>query len=162
MIQSPIESISYLQAAPSVLKKKNQGKSRRILASSLTLTSLVDVFSIIVIYLLVSTSSGQNLDIKEGVRLPESQSFDATAQGVTVEILNDRVLLEGQSVSLEDLVAQLKIQKANQNQDKNQRILLQADKGMPFDKINPVIAAAMASGFETVSFAVIQKSERNN
>ena len=66
---------------------------KKILASTLILTSLVDAFSILVIYLLLNTTANpETLDI-DGMKLPMASQSIALKSATTVRIHGKKVLL---------------------------------------------------------------------
>ncbi|MCB0411114.1 MAG: biopolymer transporter ExbD [Bdellovibrionales bacterium] len=148
----------------SLLKPKGKG-SKKELAATLILTSLVDVFSILVIYLMVSTTAGVEMDVAEGITLPSaSNSVVTTETGFLVMVSPRGIEIDKQIVPLDQVMEVLKQHQAalaEQNDPKAKRLVLQADKESDFDAINPVIMAGTQSGFENITFAVLQKEEKN-
>lgn len=143
----------------SVLKPK-ASRSGKILAATLVLTSLVDAFSILVIYLMVNTTSGLNVDLADGIQLPQALQTEMIDAGLLVQITSKGILVENQEVDLENLSAllqQTQAQLKEQDDPRASKLILQADKESDFDRINPVLLAGTQNGFETIVFAVLQK-----
>ena len=149
LIQSMLKGQSSLRPKQKIM--------RRIFASSLSLTSLVDGFTILVIYLLVSTSfCTTEIKIPRGMLLPEaghSESLDA--QGMTIRIQDNKYYLNNTAMNLEQLDIALQ-----RRQKKNEAIIVQADKRANYALLNPVVLSGLQAGFSKISFAVLQ-GEKN-
>ena len=66
---------------------------------ALNLVSLMDIFTILVFFLLVNTSDGEILPTHKSVELPESISEQQPRVNVTLMVNKDNVLLHGQVIS---------------------------------------------------------------
>lgn len=137
-------------------KKKNH--ARRELALALPLTSLIDAFSIIVIYLLIGTqNSGLETKVSGKVNLPRashSQGVDKETAILRIEkgsyYLNDKIVAGAQ---LSDKLAELK----KKNIDEKVELMIQADTEMKYADLDPLIKAGSQAGIEKLKFAVVPK-----
>ncbi len=131
-------------------------------ATPLLLTSLVDAFAVIVIYLLVSTQQSQNdLKMDNKIKLPQASHSQALQPGVNVRITGKDYIVNDSTLKIEDLASYLN--KLNQDFDTSNdmrkgKLIIQADKDSDFDGISPLLAVAAQTGFENVRFAVIGES----
>jgi biopolymer transport protein ExbD len=137
------------------------GKSRgkvgvKELAQALPLTSLIDAFSIIVIYLLIGTQSG-GLEIPaHSLTLPVAQNSQALEKEVAIlRIQNNQLFLNDQPVSLQNLGQKLADLKKSSNEDKNFELMVQADQNMQYADLDPLIKAGSLAGIEKLKFAVL-------
>ncbi|MDH5470664.1 MAG: biopolymer transporter ExbD, partial [Gammaproteobacteria bacterium] len=73
--------------------KRKQG------ALGINLVSLMDIFTILVFFLLVNSSDGEVLPTHRSVDLPESVSEEQPRQTVVVMINTDNVLLHGEIIA---------------------------------------------------------------
>ena len=153
LMRSPLANQSVIKPKGAVIKKS--------LVSSLVLTSLVDAFSILVIYLLLNNSaSQQTLEIEKNMQLPvagHSQSLDS---GVVVKINKGNYFVDGEKISkkqlaqrLYDIIQQHKLDKP----DSTLSVVIQADKHTDFAQLNPILLSSAQSGFEKLKFAVMQE-----
>ncbi len=133
------------------------GKKR--IESSLTLTSLVDCFTTILVYLLLASSFGAaDLHIPRNMHLPSASNSTNLENGIDVVVNNGRYMIEvGRSkriVPVQQLIETLREQKRS-----NQKnfIVVEADKNTDFSQINPAVLAGLEAGFKQVRFAVMQK-----
>jgi biopolymer transport protein ExbD len=138
----------------STLKPKgNQGK--RSLMFVLTLTSLIDAFTIIVIYLLVNFGNPSQ-ELKMGLQLPEASRNDEISIGTTVSVNQGHYFIEDKEVSLSDLTKLFV--GIVQSKSTDQNLIIQADKATDYDALSPVIMAGSQAGFNHFKFAVIQSA----
>ncbi|MCB0413728.1 MAG: biopolymer transporter ExbD [Bdellovibrionales bacterium] len=155
--QSQTESL--LDQFAQVRPRSNNKWSATRLAAPLMLTSLVDAFAVIVIYLLVSTQqSHQDLKIDSQISLPKASYSNSLDSGVNVRIVNGAYIINDTSLReneigpfLLDLSSKLK-----QSRDQRQgNLIILADQKSSFSRINPLLAIAAQAGFENIRFAVI-------
>ncbi|MCB0366181.1 MAG: biopolymer transporter ExbD [Bdellovibrionaceae bacterium] len=138
------------------------GKRRNMQAAALMLTSLVDAFSILVIYLLVSMSnSGEVLYIDKGTELPTAVNTHLLERNTVVKLKDDKYFIEEKEVGANDLVArlvELRKEWAEKNQDPKAEAALtvQADKDTSYEHINRIVASGNHAGFGEINFAVLQ------
>lgn len=144
-----------------VLKGGGKKKSgiRRELALALPLTSLIDAFSIIVIYLLIGTqNSGVEADVPTRLNLPQashSQALDKQTATLRIEkgayFLNDKAVAGSQ---LSDKLAELT---KSAPKDEKVELMIQADTEMKYADLDPLIKAGSQAGIEKLKFAVVPK-----
>lgn len=153
---------------------KRMGRNRSKI-SKMDLTSLMDVFTILVFFLLVNSGSIEVLDSPKEVSLPESRVETKPRETVVIFISPTEVLVQGQLVAmvndiLEDKssaldpiaarLAQLKKSVIGTNTltvSTSQEVTILADKSVPFIVIKTIMATCTDEGFEKVSLAVTQK-----
>ncbi|OFZ15941.1 MAG: hypothetical protein A2Z20_10830 [Bdellovibrionales bacterium RBG_16_40_8] len=149
LIQSMLKGQSSLKPKQKIMKQ--------FFSLSLTLTSLVDGFTILVIYLLVSTTSGTfEMKIPREMILPEAtQSELLAAKSITVRVQDNKYFINDRVLNIEQLGIVLRGERKI-----NERIIVQADKRANFSSLNPVVLSGLRAGFSKISFAVLQ-GERN-
>lgn len=145
---------------------------RKIRMVSLSLTSMVDMFAILVIFLLSSQDSATPmLDFGHGVQLPRAKTAAPPPQGVTLEIAKTGVYFQSQKLadlaSLQSnepkslaplkswLDTQMKAEAALPTSAK--RLNLVADERLPYGTVKRVVAMAKRSGYAELSLAVEPK-----
>ena len=149
--KSPLAELQNLKPG----MKSGKGKKGN-LALELPLTSLIDAFSIIVIYLLIGTqTSGLEADIPLKMELPNaSHSITLDKETTTITIDKGVYRLNDKVVSVQDLAAELK-QIREENKDAPAELLVQADQEMKYQELDPLLKASSLSGFEKMKFAVV-------
>lgn len=150
--QSPLKAQSPLNP--------EGGRRRRNLVSTLILTSLVDVFSILVIYLLMNTSaSTEQLELQKDIQLPQAEQSHLLEPGLAVRVDKGHYFIKDEKVQLENLnerLAQVHEQLKEDDSERAKKMIIQADKTIPFHLLNPLVLAASQNGFEKISFAVLE------
>jgi len=154
---------------------KRMGRNRMKI-SKMNLTSLMDVFTILVFFLLVNSGSVEVLDTPKEVSLPESRVETKPRETVVIFISPTEVLVQGQLVALVDEIiedktsvlepiaarlAQLKgsvIGTSTMAVSTSQEVTILADKSVPFTVIKTIMSTCTGEGFENVSLAVTQKA----
>lgn len=153
---------------------KRMGRNR-LKITKMNLTSLMDVFTILVFFLLVNSGSVEVLDTPKEVTLPESRVETKPRETVVIFVSAEEVLVQGQLVAYVDDIltdkssaldpiaarlAELKESVIGTNTltvSKSQEVTILADKSVPFTVIKTVMSTCTSEGFENVSLAVTQK-----
>ena len=153
---------------------KRMSRNRKKIAK-MNLTSLMDVFTILVFFLLVNSGSVELVESPKDVKLPESREETKPRETVVVSVSPEDVLvqgklvgkvsdiLEGQQGSLDPLAARLAELKENiigpatLSVADSREVTVLADKSVPFIVVRRIMSACTGEGYENVSLAVIQK-----
>jgi len=147
----------------------------RVKIGKMNLTSLMDVFTILVFFLLVNSGSVELVQSPKDVKLPESFEESKPRETVVISVSPEDVIvqgrlvakvadiLEGKDESLAPLGARLAELKENivgpatLNVAESQEVTILADKSVPFIVVRMVMSACTDEGYENVSLAVVQK-----
>ena len=147
----------------------------RVTIGKMNLTSLMDVFTILVFFLLVNSGSVELVEAPKDVSLPESYEESKPRETVIVSVSPETVMIQGKVVAnvadvlenkeaaLDPLavrLAELKesvIGTATLAVAETQEVTILADKNVPFIVVRRVMSACTIEGYENVSLAVIQK-----
>lgn len=149
------------------------------------ITSMVDMFVILLVFLLKTYSTSPvNINPKEGLQIPESNATADPIDVVKLIVAQDGVFVEDVKVmELEkgrvpasamdnndpsflrtlyealDQRAKLaqSISKVNDSFEFDGKVLLQADRGLPYDVLQKVMYTSMMAGYAEVKLAVVQK-----
>jgi len=150
----------------------------RMKITKMNLTSLMDVFTILVFFLLVNSGSVEILDAPKDVKLPESRVESKPRETVVIFVSPEQVLVQGELVALvsdimEDAsptvdpvtarLAELKeriVGPATLAVAGSQEVTILADKSVPFMVIKKIMSTCTGEGYENVSLAVIQKASQ--
>jgi biopolymer transport protein ExbD len=144
----------------------------------MNLTSLMDVFTILVFFLLVNSGQSEVLETPKQVVLPESvveskpretvvifvSPEDVVVQGEAVVRTSDIVGMEGSSIGpIEGKLMAIKesiIGPSTQVVAGSQEVTILADKSIPFDVIKKIMSTCTGQGYTRISLAVIQKASQ--
>lgn len=146
--------------------------------SKMNLTSLMDVFTILVFFLLVNSGSVQVVEAPKNVKLPESRVEAKPRETVVIFISEDDVLVQGKLVArVEDILngtvgavdpitarlLELKesvVGPSTLAVADSQEVTILADRSVPFAVIKKIMSTCTGEGYENVSLAVIQKASQ--
>lgn len=152
---------------------RNRGK-----ITKLNLTSLMDVFTILVFFLLVNSGSVQVMEAPKEVSLPESRVESKPRETVVIFIGPKEVLVQGKIVAhvdeiltgdrstLAPIASRLAALRENivgpstMAVARSQEVTILADKTVPFVVIRAIMSACTQEGYEHVSLAVVQKASQ--
>ena len=158
-----IDNLSPLDNSLVDRKKANFKRSKKSLAAKLMLTSLIDAFSILVIYLLVNFSTtGEILYLSKGMELPAAAKTDVLKRNTVVKIEKDKIFIEEREIKVSQLAKiLLELRKDKKTDDEDEEgvensLTIQADRRQEFKLLSPVIAAGGVAGFSDIHFAVMQ------
>jgi biopolymer transport protein ExbD len=133
-------------------------RHRRAMIAGLMLTSLVDAFSILVIFLIMNSGASQDVvNIGEKVVLPQAKESQFISQGVTVRVEDGKFLIEDKEVPVSQLVATLKSYNDGADAAKKEGLVIVADRNLDYADLSPVMLAGSQAGFTKYKFAVIRK-----
>ena len=148
----------------------------RVKIGKMNLTSLMDVFTILVFFLLVNSGSVEVLDAPKEITLPEAREQTKPRETVVIFVSNEDVLVQGQPVaSVNDILegvegstqpitsrlAELKTTVIGTNTAavaESLEVTILADKQVPFIVIKRIMSTCTGEGYENVSLAVTQKT----
>jgi biopolymer transport protein ExbD len=150
----------------------------RVKITKMNLTSLMDVFTILVFFLLVNSGSVEIMEAPKNITLPESRIEQKPRETVVIFVSADEVLVQGQMVA--QVADILDAESANydpiisrlaQLRDNivgpstlavagSQEVTILADKSVPFIVIRKIMSICTSEGYENVSLAVIQKASQ--
>lgn len=159
--------------AKRMLRRHLKGQRRD---PNMNIISLIDILTVLVLFLLVHSSEVEVLPNPNEIRVPESVAEAQPDPAVVVMVTRNEVLVQGRPVVTlselnattetvsQPLVAALKEQQAfrlegvDQEMDPAERaVTVLADRDTPYAVMKKVLATCTASDFGKVSFAVTQK-----
>lgn len=141
--------------------------------TGINLTSLMDVFTILVFFLVMN--SGSEVLDSSGLVLPESVIDTKPSETVVININTDEVLVQGVPVvrvadimatdgeNIEPIMARLAelqsrvIGVRTQTVAESTAVTILADKSIPFSVVKQIMSTCTAQGYTRISLAVIQK-----
>lgn len=159
------------------LERRAERKSRNQTGLDMNLVSLIDIFTILIFFLLSSTAGVELLPSTKAVQLPQSTTDKAPKDTIVVVVSAEDILVDGRRVAtvaqalagtgdlIEPLKAELDLLSASrkvvreENKAQAQAVTIMGDKNIPFRLLRRVMVTAARANFTDVSFAVIQKFE---
>jgi biopolymer transport protein ExbD len=145
---------------------------------ALNLVSLMDIFTILVFFLLVSSSNVQELPNKKDIRLPTSISTQAPKETLIVLVTREKILVQGREVAniadeinkedilIKGLVDELKFQSERSNTIADQTetaqgkaITVMGDEEISYQLLRKILASCREENYTRIAFATMQKSQ---
>ena len=147
-----------------MLKKGGFGRKKKM---SLQLTSLLDMFTIILVFLMVSfQAEDKDFVLHSGLKLPGSTAKSPFKTAVNIAITNSEVVVEGVNVyqleaggvlptedlkapKIDQIVEAVKAawEKTKKEEDDENVVVIQAEKELPYRTIHAVMRSAAHAGF---------------
>jgi biopolymer transport protein ExbD len=153
-------------------------RSRKKL-TGLNLTSLMDVFTILVFFLLANSSSSEVLATPKQITLPDSVVEAKPRETVVITVSPEVVLVQGEAViatpdmlaskgervpAISERLGQLERNIIGINTKtvaESREITILADKTIPFRALKKIMTTCTDSGYGMISLAVIQKASKS-
>ncbi|MCP4430331.1 MAG: biopolymer transporter ExbD [Gammaproteobacteria bacterium] len=145
---------------------------------AINLVSLMDIFTILVFFLLVSSSNVQQLPNKKDIRLPTSVTTRAPQETLVIFVTRNKILvlgrevatianeLESQEILIKGLIEELKFQSTNTGvlntppAESNARaITIMGDEEVPYQLIRKILASCREVNYTRIAFATLQKAQ---
>jgi biopolymer transport protein ExbD len=163
-------------AKPSPFKKSRKASEEM----ALQITSMADIFTIILVFLLKSYATSA-VNVSPTAVLPEAHAADAPVEAVKVEVTKDAIQIDGQLVmklnnfdfeksdlqqngasmtlskSLEQFRhRQVMIAQTNADVKIDSKILILSDQKTPYKTLKSVLASAALHGYTDFKLAVVR------
>ena len=156
------------------LQKRAERKSRNQTMLDMNLVSLIDVFTILIFFLLSGASGVELLPSPKAVKLPESFTEKAPKETIVLVVSGTEILVDGRKVAnvadvmatqgdlIEPLKAELDLLGNRaivraENQEKGKAITIMGDQNIPYQLLRKVMYTSARANFSDVSFAVRRK-----
>jgi biopolymer transport protein ExbD len=154
---------------------KRMSKKRLKLVTRMNLTSLMDVFTILVFFLLVNSGSADVMESPKEIELPESKVESKPRETVVIFVSRDQVIVQGQAVAqIADILAapgkdieavkerlalirESIIGHKTQQVAESREITILADKAIPFSVVKQIMSTCTSEGYGRISLAVMQQ-----
>ncbi len=167
----------HLKAAHDLphLRKKLRGEGKRQVNAELSLTSMIDMFSMLIIFLIQSFSAqGELFQVNPGLKLPSAAHGKMMLRSPIITVFNDKVILEGVGVGdnaninekIEEADWDLPLLTGKLDEYKKffegihtdakfpGEVIVQADKGLEFVYLKRVMYSLAKVGFTNINLAV--------
>lgn len=154
-------------------RRHKRGKKASV---ALNLVSLMDIFTILVFFLLVNSSNVEVLPNTKDIQLPESIAEEKAKETVVIIIGEEDIIVQGTPVAkVAEVLArtgndipQLRqallsqndrvLRKEAQDDIAGREVTIMADKDIPYRLLKKVMATCTQSDYGQISLAVLQKS----
>jgi len=158
------------------LQRRAERKTRNQSMVDLNLVSLIDVFTILIFFLLSSASEVETLPSTKAVKLPESTAEQSPRETVVVVVNGADIVVDGRKIAavadvmrtdgdlIAPLATELKLQANRQviRQDRRAQtkaVTIMGDKDIPYKLLRKIMVTCARSDYSDVAFAVLRKHE---
>ena len=156
------------------IQKRAARKARTHSDVDLNLVALIDIFTILIFFLLSSASGVETLASPKAVELPQSTAETSPRETIVVVVSTSDILVDGRRVASVaeamgaegDLIGPLKAELdvlagrkviREDNKAESKSVTIMGDKNIPYSLLRKVMYTAARADFTDVSFAVIRK-----
>lgn len=150
---------------------------KRFGTGGLNLVSLMDIFTILVFFLLVNSSNVQQLPSSKAVKLPESTAQQLPKETVIVLVNNDQILVQGRVIAnvtsvlaseenvIPELLQEMAIQARNSWQQVTEEegldVTVMGDRQIPYKLLRKILATLSEANYTNISMAVMKRGNKN-
>jgi biopolymer transport protein ExbD len=152
-------------------QRRAEHKNRNKTMVDMNLVSLIDVFTILIFFLLSNSGGVETLPSPKAVHLPESVADKAPRETVIVVVSGTEILVGGRRIASVaevmanegDLIEPLKVELEQQagrqvirkeNEADAKRLTIMGDKDIPYRLLRKIMFTGARANFADVSFAV--------
>lgn len=149
--------------------------------SSLNLVSLMDIFTILVFFLLVNSSNSQQLPNSKDIKLPTSIATKSPKETIVISVTTKDILVDGRQVAavnnelnslddrllIEGLKKELDFQYAKSASILGNKVkaglsvTIMGDEGIPYELLRKILSTCRQANFTNIAFAAMQKAKHN-
>lgn len=152
-------------------RRNDRGKK----SVALNLVSLMDIFTILVFFLLVNSGQVETLPNAKDLKLPESIAEQKSRETVLITVTGADILVQGKSVAnVDDVIAQkgmlipgleaaLRTQSDRvlrqdaMSEIEDREVTIMGDKELPYKLLKRVMATCTAADYGQISLAVMRR-----
>jgi biopolymer transport protein ExbD len=156
------------------IEKRAARKERNKQQLDLNLVSLIDIFTILIFFLLSAATEVETLPSFKAVKLPESNAEAQPKQTIVVTVSGEEIIVDGRKVAdvaevmklADDVIPTLKAELEllakrqvvrKENEATRTAVTIMGDKDIPYKLLRKVMVTSARANFSDVSFAVRQR-----
>ena len=162
---------------PTPYEKRVERRERNKASVDLNLVSLIDIFTILIFFLLANASEVEVLPSTKAVKLPESVASTTPKETVVITVSGEEIIVSGRKVAsvsevinsgyetIESLKTELDYQstRATINKDKKDAtardITIMGDKEIPYRLLKKIMVTCAQANYSNIYFAVMKKEK---
>ena len=142
--------------------------------ATLNMVSMMDIFTILVFFLLISAGDQQSLPSLKDIKLPQSTAEQTPKENIIILVSKDNILFEGKTLTstkkvlstnssvipelLDALnnVAKERGKRSNEADVKKRGVTIMGDREIPYVLLKKIMLTCASSDFTNISLAVEQ------
>lgn len=144
---------------------------------ALNLVSLMDIFTILVFFLLVSSSNVHQLPKKKDINLPTSTATKAPKETLIISVTQRSILVQGREVAIINTIMQdaspriaglekelifqstkTRVVKSPDGKIKGKAVTIMGDENIPYELLRKILATCREANYTKIAFAAMQKA----
>ena len=159
------------------MKRMERAKKNR--TTNLNLVALMDVFTLLVFFLMINSGASEILNPPKDVKLPDSVVQSKPRETVAIMVTAQSVLVMGYTVGTvneiinspdmiyQPIVDELLRQKSRvigistKTVSESNEVTILAHKAVPFKLLKKIMSSCTHAGYSKISLAVLEKSRQN-
>lgn len=158
--------------------RRMERNHKRAKSPGLNLVAFMDIFTILVFFLLINSSSTQQLPSNKNLKLPVSISDKTPEETWVIEVTRTDILVQGVKVAViddvlknrEETIAKLKDElialssnePASTSEKKESKITILGDENISYDLIKKILTTCQQANYTKIAFAAMQNSKPKN
>ncbi len=161
-----------------------QRHHKRFGAKGLNLVALMDIFTILVFFLLVNSSNVQQLPNSKSIKLPESTAQQMPKETVIVLVNNQQILVQGRvivaveqvnksdKIIIPELLKEMELQSQNSwiqpsaddpdTEVKALEVTVMGDQEIPYKLLRKILATLSQANYSNISMAVSKRADQKD
>jgi biopolymer transport protein ExbD len=159
------------------MKRMSRNRAK---VAQIPLTSLMDVFTTLVFFLVMNQGATEVLQTPNQITLPDSAAEEKPRETVVIFVSADEITVQGEAVvRVADILASDRqniapiaqrlaalresvIGVKTQGVAESQEVTILADKSVPFNVVKKVMSTCTSQGYARISLAVMQKESETS
>ena len=159
--------------------RRLERRQKLLKGGGLNLVSLMDIFTILVFFLLVNSSSAPQLPSQKDLRLPSSTAKKAPRETLLLMITPESLILQGREIIsvaelmqskgdvIEPLKSALEFQSKNrflkeqvkEGEKEGESLTIMGDENLPFELLQKILATCQQANYTEIAFAAQQTAK---
>jgi len=159
------------------IRRMDRHHKRKNTSASLNMVSLMDIFTILVFFLLVTSSESEVLPTPKAIKLPESSAEKIPKKSIVVMVNNIDIRVNGEfvitvdnalqnkatlisplSVTLKKYIRKEQSNKSTADKKKPRPVTIMGDQKIPYKLLKKIMLTCAQNDFTNISLAVITKA----
>lgn len=158
------------------IRMERHHKRRADKSASLNMVSLMDIFTILVFFLLVSAADSEVLPSPKAIKLPESTTDKRPKENIIIMVNHNNLLVQGKVIAstdaitkskepvIADLIQHLQKLDAASLQEKDSKpaskrgVTIMGDKQIHYQLLKKIMLSCATAKYSNISLAVMQKN----
>jgi len=169
-----------MQAHSRRAKRMERHHQRHKKGGGLNMISLMDIFTILVFFLLVSSTTVQDLPSTKKIKLPESIADKLPKETVVIVVSNEDILVQGNKIvdvksvinsnrpdiaelkeALQNQAERIIVKKTPDGKPINRDVTIMGDKEIPYKLLKKIMYTCTLASYGNISLAVTRKTEQS-